>query len=55
LAYRTSGQVVPPHDEFVWRFGSPHHTGREFAMRTPEPKPHEINKLLVSFDSEVRK
>ena len=24
-------------------------------MRTSEPKPHEINKLLVSFDSEVRK
>ena len=24
-------------------------------MRTSEPKPHEINKLLVSFNSEVRK
>jgi hypothetical protein len=24
-------------------------------MRTSEPKPHWINKLLVSFDSEVRK
>src|SRR3954453_21239762 len=24
-------------------------------MRTSEPKPHEINKLLVSYDSEVRK
>src|SRR5262245_44760354 len=24
-------------------------------MRTSEPKPHQINKLLVSFDSEVRK
>jgi len=24
-------------------------------MRTSEPKPHEINILLVSFDSEVRK
>jgi hypothetical protein len=23
-------------------------------MRTSERKPHEINKLLVSFDSEVR-
>ena len=28
---------------------------REFVMRSSEPKPHEINKLLVSFDSEVRK
>jgi Ni,Fe-hydrogenase III small subunit len=34
---------------------SPHYSSREFAMRTSEPKPHEINKLLVSFDSEVRK
>src|SRR5262245_13133529 len=24
-------------------------------MRTSEPKPHEIDALLVSFDSEVRK
>src|SRR5262249_17464392 len=24
-------------------------------MRTSEPKPHQINELLVSFDSEVRK
>jgi hypothetical protein len=39
----------------VWRFRSPHHSSREFAMRTSEPKPHEINKLLVPFDSEVRK
>src|SRR5215471_10745906 len=39
----------------VWRFRSPHHSRREFAMWTSEPKPHEINKLLVSFDSEVRK
>src|SRR5215468_7283136 len=39
----------------VWRFRSPHHSRRELAMRTSEPKPHEINKLLVSFDSEVRK
>src|SRR6516162_11778964 len=39
----------------VWRFRSPHHSSREFAMRISEPKPHEINKLLVSFDSEVRK
>src|SRR5262249_38454444 len=41
--------------KFVWRFRSPHHSSRESAMRTSEPKPHEINKLLVSFDSEVRK
>src|SRR5262245_48819998 len=27
----------------------------ESEMRTSEPKPHWINKLLVSFDSEVRK
>jgi hypothetical protein len=31
------------------------HSSRELAMRTSEPKPHEINKVLVSFDSEVRK
>src|SRR5262249_8225287 len=40
--------------QLVWRFRSPHRSSREFAMRTSEPKPHEINKLLVSFDSEVR-
>ena len=39
----------------VWRFRSPHHSRSEFAMRASEPKPHEINKLLMSFDSEVRK
>jgi len=33
-------------DWLVWRFRSPHHSSREFAMRTSEPKPHEINKLL---------
>ena|SRR5215470_15568339 len=33
----------------------PHHSCSESEMRTSEPKPHEINKLLVSFDSEVRK
>jgi hypothetical protein len=38
----------------VWRFRSPHHSSREFATRSSEPKPHEINKLLF-FDSEVRK
>src|SRR5215510_11742396 len=49
----TQGQ--PRSTPLVWRFRSPHHSSREFAMRTSEPKPHEINKLLVSFDSEVRK
>ena len=39
----------------VWRFRSPHHSFGALAMRTSEPKPHWINKLLVSFDSEVRK
>src|SRR5215470_1173437 len=39
----------------VWRFRSPHHSCSESEMRTSEPKPHQINKLLVSFDSEVRK
>src|SRR5262245_16758503 len=38
----------------VWWFGSPHHFCSEPEMRTSEPKPHEINKLLVSFDPEVR-
>jgi hypothetical protein len=38
----------------MWRFGSPHHRRREFFMRTSEPKPHWINNLLASFDSEVR-
>jgi len=33
----------------VWRFRSPHHSSREFAMRTSEPTPHEINKLPVSI------
>ena len=41
--------------EPVWRFRSPHHTCGESEMRTSEPKPHWINNLLVSFDSEVRK
>src|SRR5260370_27815562 len=31
------------------------HSCGESEMRTSEPKPHQINKLLVSFDSEVRK
>ena len=39
----------------VWRFRSPHHFCRELVMRTSEPKPHQIDTLLVSFDSEVRK
>src|SRR5215471_12782347 len=37
----------------VWRFRSPHHSRSESEMRTSEPKPHQINELLVSFDSEV--
>jgi hypothetical protein len=44
-----------PDPGLVWRFRSPHHSRRELAMRTSEPKPHDINKLLVPFDSEVRK
>ena len=39
----------------VWRFRSPHHSCSESEMRTSEPKPHYVNKLLVPFDSEVRK
>ena len=39
----------------VCRFRSPHHFCRESEMRISELKPHWINKLLVSFDSEVRK
>ena len=39
----------------VWRFGSPHRSCSEPEMRTSEPKPRWINKLLVSFDSEARK
>ena len=39
----------------VWRFRSPHHFHGKSEMRTSEPKPHRVNKLLVSFDSEVRK
>ena len=40
----------------VWRFRSPHHSCSDSEMRISEPKPHWINnnKLLVSFDSEVR-
>jgi hypothetical protein len=41
----TAGQ-----DALVWRFRSPHHQCREFVMRTSEPKPHQSNKLPVSFD-----
>jgi len=29
--------------------------GAKLVMRASEPKPHKINTLLVSFDSEVRK
>ena len=39
----------------VWRFRSPHHSRGESKMRTSEPKPHWIDKLPVSLDSEVRK
>jgi hypothetical protein len=39
----------------VWRFRSTHHSCGESEMRTSEPKPHEVNELQVSFDSEVRK
>jgi hypothetical protein len=39
----------------VWRFRSPHHWCRGFVLRTSEPKPHQINNSLLSFDSEVRK
>src|SRR5262245_9759457 len=38
----------------VWRFRSPHHSCSDSEMRTSEPRPHQINELLVSFDSEVR-
>lgn len=38
-----------------WRSRGPHHPCRGFAMRSSEPKPHQVNKLPVSFDSEVRK
>jgi hypothetical protein len=37
------------------RLRSPHHFPGKSEMRTSEPKPHQVNKLLVSFDSEVRK
>src|SRR5262245_16329576 len=63
-AARPQGECLPqpgthaPSDgmaePLVWRFGSPHHFCSEPEMRTSEPKPHEINKLLVSFDPEVR-
>ena len=33
---------------------SPHHSCGESGMRTSEPKPHQNNNLLVSFDSVVR-
>src|SRR5262249_43117841 len=50
-----SGVVGARLRALVWRFRSPHHFCSESEMRTSEPKPHWINKLLVSFDSEVRK
>jgi cupin 2 domain-containing protein len=39
----------------VWRFKARIILCCESGMRISEPKPHQINKLLVSFDSEVRK
>src|SRR6185369_13210346 len=56
----TPGQAVPARKPYatvrlVWRFRSPHHSCRESEMGASEPKPHWINKLLVSFDSEARK
>ena len=40
----TSGRRI-----VVWRFRSPHHFRGKSEMRTSEPKPHQVNKLLVSF------
>src|SRR5262249_30297269 len=39
----------------VRRFRSPHHYPPRIRDPSSGPKPHWINKLLVSFDSEVRK
>ena len=51
----TSPAVTLPEFALVWRFRSPHHFRGKSEMRTSEPKPHEVNELIVSFDSEVRK
>jgi hypothetical protein len=32
----------------------PHPRRRNFVVRSSEPKPHWINKLPVSYDSEIR-
>ncbi len=41
------GACESPH--WWWRFRSPHHSAASSEMRTSEPKPHQINKLLVSL------
>lgn len=38
----------------VRRFGSPHGLCGTRGLRTTEPKPHQKNDCLVSFDSKVR-
>src|SRR6266404_7549274 len=40
------GTADAPYPHPVWRFRSPHHFCSESEMRTSEPKPHWINKLL---------
>ena len=37
---RSSGPRAQPRRRRAWRFRSPHHSCREFDMRTSEPKPH---------------
>ena len=49
-ATRISGTAVAA--SWLWRFRSPHHFSGKSEMRTSEPKPHQVNKLLVSVDSE---
>jgi hypothetical protein len=61
IARGARGHSPPPSecticdDRLVWRFRSPHHSCGASEMRISEPKPHWINELLVSLDSEVRK
>src|SRR5207248_3050672 len=38
-----------------WRFRGTPHSRHESEMRTSEPSPHLLNRLLASVDSEVRK
>jgi hypothetical protein len=55
-AARVALECRPAYLTPVWLwFRSPHHSGRANVMRTSEPKPRSKDKLLVSFDSEVRK